>query len=223
MLLYYIQGSPFARMARVLLREFGIPCAEKLIEEFPPSPAYFEVNPLGQVPVIEDGTNRYFPTSVVLNHIVAKAQASGAPTSDIARTSFREESRQQDEQLLVVLLAMGDLMCATQYQKWAGLAVVDRNRLGFDPAQRNLLRVYRTLDWLEQRATRGGFWPSTISVQDVVLACLILWSESRGPIKWRGRPKLEGIVSGLEARPSFTSTAPLPLGERFLSTAADRT
>ena len=215
MLLYCIQGSPFARMARVLLREYEVPCAEKLIEEFPPSPEYFEVNPLGQVPVIEEGMNRFFPTSVVLNHIVAKAQVLGAPKSDIARTLFREESREQDEQLLVVLLAMGDMMCAAQYQKWAGLAVVDRNRLGFEPAQRNMLRVYRTLDWLEQRATRGGFWPSAISVQDVVLACLILWSESRGPIQWRGRPKLEGIVSRLECRPSFTSTAPLPLDPTF--------
>jgi len=215
MLLYYIQGSPFARMARVLLREFEIPCAETLIEEFPPSPAYFDVNPLGQVPVIEDGTNRFFPTSVVLNHIVAKAQESGAPTSDIARTLFREESRQQDEQLFVVLLAMGDMMAAVQYAKWAGLAVVDRNRLGFEPAQRNMLRVYRTLDWLEQRAAKNGFWPSTTSVQDVVLACLILWSESRGPVQWRGRPKLEGIVSGLEGRPSFKSTAPLPLEPTF--------
>src|SRR5262249_57489505 len=124
---------------------------------------------------------------------------------------------QQDEQLLVVLLAMGDLMCATQYQKWAGLAVVDRNRLGFDPAQRNLLRVYRTLDWLEQRATTGGFWPSTISVQDVVLACLILWSESRGPIQWRGRPQLEGIVSGPETPPTFPPPAPPPPPEPFPS------
>ena len=65
MLLYYIQGSPFARMARVLLREFEIPCAERLLEEFPPAPAYFDVNPLGQVPAIADGAERDFPTSVV--------------------------------------------------------------------------------------------------------------------------------------------------------------
>jgi glutathione S-transferase len=223
MLLYYIQGSPFARVARVLLREFEIPCAERLLEEFPPGPAYFDVNPLGQVPAIEDGAERYFPTSVVLSFIVSKAPRPGPSTAGVARTLFRDGSRQQDEQLLMVLLGMGDMMVAVQYQKWAGLGAVERNRLGYDPAERNMQRVYRTLDWLEQRAANDGFWPGTTSVQDVVLACLILWSESRGPIQWRGRPKLEGIVSGLDARPSFKATAPLPLGERFLSTAADRT
>jgi glutathione S-transferase len=64
------------------------------------------------------------------------------------------------------------------------------------------------LDWLEQQASRDGFWPAEISVQDVVLACLILWSEARGAIEWRGRPQLENIVAHLKDRPSFLATAP---------------
>jgi hypothetical protein len=48
---------------------------------------------------------------------------------------------------------------------------------------------------------------------DVAVACFILWSEVRGPIAWRGRPRLESLVAGLEPRPSFRSTAP-PLQRR---------
>jgi len=57
MRLHYIQGSPFARMARVALREYGIACEECLIEEFPPPAQYFTINPLGQVPTLitDDG------------------------------------------------------------------------------------------------------------------------------------------------------------------------
>jgi MFS family permease len=77
----------------------------------------------------------------------------------------------------------------------------------FDPAQRNMKRPYRTLDWLESHAGPDGFWPSALSPH-VVLACLILWSEARGKIELRGRPKLENIVGRLQSRPSFTSTTP---------------
>lgn len=217
MLLHYIQGSPFARMARVLLREYGLACEERLIEEFPPSPAYFDVNPLGQVPALEDGQARLFPTSVVLAHLVRKAGHAGTAGGEVARTLARDGCREMDEQLLAVLLAMGDMMAMVQYLKWAGLASGGPNRLGFDPVERNQERVYRTLDWLEQRAGVGGFWPECIAVQDVVLACLMLWSDSRGPIAWRGRPRLESLVARLEGRPSFLATVPRPLPESFRS------
>jgi glutathione S-transferase len=102
------------------------------------------------------------------------------------------------------------MLAASKYQQWAGLGPVARNALGFNPAERNMERVYRTLDWLEKQACKDGFWPTEISVQDVVLACLILWSEARGAIAWRGRRKLEKIVANLKDRPSFAETAPLP-------------
>jgi glutathione S-transferase len=197
-------------MARVLLRELDIPCEEKLVEEFPPSPEYFQINPLGQVPVLLDGNNRFFPTSIILKHIIGKSVGSGKiPSAD--RVNLRVESSIEQEQLLAVLLAMGDLIATTIYLRWAGMTGSDVNKLGFDPAQRNLQRVMNTLDWLERRAGDAGFNPPSISVPDIVIACLILWTESRGPITWRGRPNLESIVARLETRASFLTTAPLPL------------
>ena len=208
MILYYIHGSPFARMGRVLLREYGIPHTEKEIVEFPPAPEYFEVNPLGQVPVLDDGSNRYFPTRIVLARIMTEAQTRDhLSNTPLARELFRPDHHWHDEQLLMVLLGMGDTLAAAKYMEWAGMAVVNSNRLGFNPIERNMDRVYRTLDWLEARSSESGFWPS-LSVQDVVLACLILWSEVRGGIRWRGRPNLEGAVDRLKSRPSFLETAP---------------
>jgi glutathione S-transferase len=209
MILYFIQGSPFARMARILLREFSIACAEEEIREFPPPPSFFDINPLGQVPVLEDCGKRFFPTGVVLAHILDTASDRGS-TGDLSRKLVRDRFRCEDQQLLAVLLAMSDMLAAAKYQLWAGLDAVQENSLGFNPADRNMERVYRTLDWLEKRATDQGFWPGTISAQDVVLACIMLWSEARGAIAWRGRPRLESIVARLAERPSFAATVPLP-------------
>jgi glutathione S-transferase len=209
MILHFIQGSPFARMARVLLREFDIECVEEEIREFPPPASFFDINPLGQVPVLEDRGKRFFPTHVVLARILdvaSETRSTGGVSSKLARDAFHRD----DEQLLAVLLAMSDMLATAKYQIWAGLDAVQKNSLGFNPAERNIERVYRTLDWLETRATDGGFWPDAISIQDVVLTCIILWSEARGAIAWRGRPRLETIVERLARRPSFAATAPLP-------------
>jgi glutathione S-transferase len=74
-----------------------------------------------------------------------------------------------------------------------------------------MVRVYRTLDWLEARMDAGGFLPGLISVQDIALSCFILYSESRRPIEWRGRPNIAALIEKLEARPSFAATVPRPL------------
>jgi glutathione S-transferase len=200
-------------MARILLREFAIPCGERLVDEFPPSNDYFAINPLGQVPALEDGGKHYFPTIIVLKRISEVACAQ--PLGEVWPRFYREGSEIDDDQLLMVLLAMGDMMVAIQYQKWAGLGGAGHNVLGYVPAERNMRRIVHTLDWLEQRVGDGGFWPSTICVHDIVFTCLMLWSESRGPIKWKGRPGLESIVAKLMSRPSFLATEPSPLPAEY--------
>jgi glutathione S-transferase len=205
--LHYIDGSPFARMARVLILEHGLPVALHEITEFPPSAEHLALNPLGQVPVLVSDGESLFPTRIVIAAILSQARPGA-----VAAAVCRPERMLQDEQLLAVILAMGDTMVARQYAHWAGIGPVGRNLLGFDPAARNLERVLATLDWLEARVGETGFWPGVISVQDVALACLILWSESRGPIAWLGRPRIEALVARLESRPSFAATVPRPLG-----------
>jgi glutathione S-transferase len=137
-----------------------------------------------------------------------RARDGGLP---LARVLWRDEFQIiEDRQLLAVLLAMGDVLAATKYQEWAGLRPPERNVLGFDIAERNGARVQRTLDWLESKATVSGFFPGILSVQDIALVCLILWTESRRPIAWRGRARLEALVESSERRPSFAASVPRP-------------
>lgn len=177
------------------------------IVEFPPPERFLELNPLGQVPVLIAEGVAYFPTRIAIEALLARLSN---PNKGIAAKIARAGDPAKDDQDLAVILAMGDALAAHHYAGWAGIGQVNRNRLGFDPAERNMIRGLRTLDWLEARIQEGGFQPGHISVQDIALVAFILWTESRGPISWRGRPKIERLVSALEGRPSFVKTTPRP-------------
>jgi glutathione S-transferase len=205
--LHYINGSPFARIVRILAREHKVPMQEIEIAEFPPSDGFLEINPLGQVPVLMADGVAYFPTRIAIAALLARLRT---PSKDVAIAITRPTSEAKDEQNLAVILAMGDALAAHHYAGWAGIGPVDRNRLGFDPAKRNMARALRTLDWLEKRMQDGSFQAGHISVQDIALAAFILWTESRGPIAWRGRPQIERLVGALENRASFAATVPRP-------------
>lgn len=206
--LHYIDGSPFARVVRILAREHGVAMRENEVVEFPPSDDFLEINPLGQVPVLVVDGVAHFPTRIAIAALLARV---AKPAEGVAGAIAREDHKAGDEQDLAVILAMGDALAAHHYAKWAGIGPVGRNRLGFDPAERNMLRALRALDWLEKRLQDARFQPGRVSVQDIALAAVILWTESRGAIAWRGRPQLERLVGGLAGRTSFVATAPRPL------------
>jgi glutathione S-transferase len=206
--LHYIDGSPFTRIVRVLAREHAVACTEIEIVEFPPPEGFLDLNPLGQVPVLVDHGRAYFPTRVVIDVLLSCVRDPGGM---VATAAVRPAHRVEDEQLLAVILGMGDALVAHNYNRWAGVGPIERNQLGFDPTERHMVRVYRTLDWLEARMDAGGFLPGLISVQDIALSCFILYSESRRPIEWRGRPNIAALIEKLEARPSFAATVPRPL------------
>lgn len=205
MRLHYAPGSPFARIVRVLLRELSLDCEEIELTTFPPPAGYFATNPLGQVPALEIDGGVLFPTRLIVDHLLGLPRVA---TATIASSVRRRTDDWRDEQVLMVLLALGDTLASMKYQHWAGLGPVGENLIGYDPAERHLERAGRTLDWLEAAASSDGFIPGTIAAQDIALACIILWTEARGGIPWRGRPRLEAIVARLDARPSFAATRP---------------
>jgi glutathione S-transferase len=204
--LHYTRGSPFARIVRVLVRELDLDCDEE-VSGFPPSADYFAVNPLGQIPALETADGIRFPTRIIIDYLLGQPRRGD---TSLARSVRRSEEHWQDDRMLAVLLAMGDALAAMKYQAWAGLRPGGKNLIGFDPANRHLERVERTLDWLESIAAPSGFLPDVLSVQDIALSCFILWTEARGPIAWRGRPKLEAIVANCANRSSFLATGPPP-------------
>ena len=197
--LYYIDGSPFARLCRVLIDEWQVPV--HLVEVgFPLPDDFFEINPMGQVPVLETIGEMIFPTLQIVEQLWAMTEEARVPYLDPLA----------DRQLLTVILGMGNFLVLSNQQVRAGLDQVGENRLGFDPGERHQIRVQKCLDWIDARASEWltGDEPN---VCDYALACILLYSDARRPINWRNRAALAGIVDRLQGRPSFTATSPAPL------------
>jgi glutathione S-transferase len=206
LLCHYVDGSPFARMLRVMARELHLPMKESEIVDFPPPETFFDLNPLGQVPVLMVDDTAHFPTEIALEALGEQAAARGAVPPAFRLSSYTLQERH----VLSVVLALGDQLAGVRYRAWAGLRPGGPNVLGFDIDARASSRINATLDWLEIRAHPEGFLGGDISLTDIAVACLILWTESRGPIAWRARPSLEALVDRLAVRPSFKDTAPRP-------------
>ena len=132
--LLYFPSSPFARMARVLAREWRLDVTETEVP-FPPPDGLFAATPLGQVPVLLADGVATFPTFEVLMRLWAMA---GRPAG-----AYRPES---ERELLLTVLAAGDAVVAARYQRWAGLRNEAPNHIGYDPAERNLATPARRPD-----------------------------------------------------------------------------
>lgn len=197
--LYYIDGSPFARLCRILIDEWQVPV--QLVETpFPLPDDFFDINPMGQVPVLATVGETIFPTAQIVEQIWAMTVETTEPYLDPLA----------DRQLLATILGMGNFVILANQEANAGLEPTGENKLGFNPAKRHLLRVQKCLDWFEARA-ENWLTGDEPNVCDYALACILLYGDARRPFEWRNRTKLARIVDRIQDRPSFKSTVPAPL------------
>ena len=197
-----MDGSPFARIIRATVLEFGFP--HKAIEVDFPLPAEFaKISPALQVPVLEHNRRRLFGTEVIRAYLHALPN-----NGDLAQTLTRTDHHWDDLQVLSAIHAMGEAVVLHNYADWAGMKAVGRNLLGFVPGTRSRQRALSLLDWLDDRVDGDGFWSGAFCAADLALTCLLLWTDSRAPLPWRGRPGLEALVARVELRPSLRATAP---------------
>jgi glutathione S-transferase len=196
--LFYIDGSPFARLCRTLIIDWNLP-VETVKLDWPLDTSFFDENPLGQVPVLKTVGETIFPTSQIAEQLLAMTTDAQAPYFD---PLF-------DRQVLLITLAMGDALVASNQIVRSGLQPTGENKYGIDIVERHALRVQRTLDWLEDRC---GTWMmnDSVSVCDYALACILLWSDSRCPFEWRQHTKIARIVEELSTGDSFAQTVPSP-------------
>jgi len=193
--LSFTSGSPFARMGRVLIREWALPI-EEVEQAFPLPQDWFRTNPLGQVPVLTLGGEPVFPTFLILERLW---ELAGRPAAAYAPG--------QDRQILLTTLQAGDALTNAAYIKWTGLGPVGPNHIGYEMAPRNYERAYATFSWLAQRR-RDGRLRDGLTLPGVALAALVLWTDAREGLDWRRHPELATLVDGLASRPSFQGTKP---------------
>ena len=206
-------GSPFARKVRIVLAEKGLEY-EKDVGSASQRPAaiFSKQNPNLTVPVLVDGDTSLFESNLIIEYLLATyphVDAHGIQPP-LASRMTRPDHHWEDAKILAALEAMADIVVNMRFFLSSG---VDLANVSYGRRQRT--RFNCCLDWLEERATSEGFVPGVFSIQDINFICPIGYLEGRGEIlkdmlQWRGRPKLEAIVTRYADRPSVKSTVPGP-------------
>lgn len=194
MKLYFSPASPFARKCRILIREKGM---LGQVEEVRADPiggdgALNAVNPLGQVPALIDDAGVAWSDSPL---ICARLDALAPPPrfipegearwSVLRREVIADGAMEQGVKIRLELLRPDGERSSAWIARW---------RAG----------ILRSLDAAEAQAD------SAFDLAAVATVCALTWLDLRFPdLDWRtARPKLAALQTALEARASFSDTAP---------------
>lgn len=199
MKLYITPGSPYARMARIVVIEKGLESRVEIItaQTRRVDSPYYRINPSGRVPYLlrDDGVGMEESAVICayLDHL------DGRPAFDLPAGGSRWEAQRLEALARSVL---------------DGLAVWSREIIR-PPEERSPTVIHHEA----QRSRRmTDLWESQIdhplmrgalNMVQITLACA-LGLEARIPeFRWRpGHPKLSDWYGPIAARPSFAATAP---------------
>jgi glutathione S-transferase len=197
--LYITPGSPYARMARIVVLEKGL---EKRVEiiaaktRATDSP-YYGINPSGRVPylVCEDGVG--FEESAVICAYLDRLD--GKPAFDVPGGGQSWEAHR----LEALARSMLDGLSV-----WGREILRPENERSPGVIQHETDRARRMTDVWE-REIGHPMMRGPLNMLHITLACA-LGLEARNPdFRWRaGRPKLSEWFDRLAARPSFAATVP---------------
>lgn len=201
MKLYITDGSPYARIVRIVILEKGM--ADKVEVILAPTrqqdSPYYKINPSGRVPFLirDDGVAMEESTLIAhyLDHLDGKPQFDW-PVGDAGWEAQRID--------------------ALAHSLIDGLAVWSR-----ELARAANERSATTLAHETARSQRmADLWESTIAhpimngplnLAQITLACALGMAARNPNFKWRdGHPKLCAWFDRFTQRPSFTATAPAP-------------
>ena len=199
MKLYVTPGSPYARMARIVVLEKGLEDRVEVIvakTRVADSP-YYDINPSGRVPylVCEDG--RGMEESALICAYLD--QLDGEPVLGVPGGDPSWEARR--------LEALGRSML-DGLSVWGREILRPENERSPGVIQHETERARRMAD-LWEREIGHPLMRGALNMLQITLACA-LGLEARNPaFRWRpGHPKLCQWYDAIAARPSFTATAP---------------
>ncbi|HEX6295830.1 MAG TPA: glutathione S-transferase N-terminal domain-containing protein [Burkholderiales bacterium] len=200
MKLYITPGSPYARMARIVVLEKKLEGQVETIvakTRTARSP-YYDINPSGRVPYLvrDDGVGMEESALICayLDHL------DGAPQFDLPGGDQTWESRR----LEALARSMLDGLSV-----WGREILRPENERSPGVIQHESARAQRMADVWEREIAQP-LMRGALNMIQITLACA-LGLEARNPgLLWRpGHPGLSGWFDRIATRPSFAATAPL--------------
>ena len=199
MKLYITPGSPYARMARMVLIEKGL---EKRVEVITAqtrvaNSPYYRINPSGRVPYLirEDGVGME-ESALICDYL---DRLDGKPAFELPAGADAWEARRLEglaRSLLDGLAVWGRELARPEYERSPTVLLHEARR------SERLTDVWET-------EIASPLMQGPLDRQQLTLACA-LGLEARIPgFRWRpGHPKLSEWFRRIEARPSLVGTAP---------------
>jgi glutathione S-transferase len=198
MKLYITPGSPYARMARIVVLEKGLGSRVETVvakTRAADSP-YYRINPSGRVPylVCDDGVGLE-ESALICAYLDG---LDGAPSFDVSGGDPLEGRR-----LEALARSMLDGLSV-----WGREILRPANERSPGVMEHETERAWRMADVWE-REIDHPVMRGELNMVQLTLACA-LGLEARNPdFRWRpGRPKLSRWFDRIAARPSFVATAP---------------
>ncbi|WP_323845407.1 glutathione S-transferase [Microbulbifer magnicolonia] len=197
MKLYFTHASPYARSARIVVREQRLEdrVSEEISHPFDNAEDFIASNPLGKVPCLSLAGGEAIMDSEVICAYLDRELGDG-------RLSRALEADWNLKTFYSVCSGLLDTLVLRRLEK-----VREKEGLRSDFWwQRYESATWRTLDYLEQRA---GQLTEPLNLAHINLACALAYLDFRhADIDWRrGRPQLSQLAGRLEARDSFIATA----------------
>jgi len=200
MKLYVTPGSPYARMARIVVIEKGM---EKRVEIIPAqtrradSP-YYRINPSGRVPyLVRDDGAALEESALICDYL---DHLDGRPAFDLPNgTTERLEARR----LEALARSMLDGLAV-----WNREIVRSENERSPSVIEHEAQRSRRMADLWEKEIDHP-LMRGKLNMAQLTLACALGLDARIPEFRWRpGHPELSGWYDPIVARPSFAATAP---------------
>lgn len=199
MKLFYAAQSPFARKARIVIRELALPGIEEIaVNPFETPAPLLAANPLSKVPtlVMDDGSALY-DSQVICEYLASLgSQPAFLPASGSARWIVLRRHALADG----LLDAAFNIACETLRRP--------EHERSADWIRRWLTAIERGLDALESEIPSFG---SGVTLAHVVTASLLTYLDLRlsAQLDWRLRcPALARWHAEFSTRPSLLATVP---------------
>jgi glutathione S-transferase len=199
MKLYVTYGSPYARLARIIVIEKGLEDRVEIIEaktRTPGSP-YYQINPSGRVPYLVDETGVGMEDSQLVCAYLDRLD--GTPR-------FHEPARLSDWGYLRLEFAARNLCDGIAV--WAREMRRPENERSPTTLAHEAARAQRVADFFEERVTDPPMQASP-GMAHLILAVAVEMARKRGLADLAaGRPRLASFMRSISDLPSMRRTAP---------------
>lgn len=196
MRLFYASGSPYARIARVVLRELGLAGTVEEVEVTlrDPASALLPYNPGGKVPALQLDNGVVINESLLVLAYLDGRHGGGKLLPMDGSDGWRTLSELGRAYAFLDAVTVWNRELRFG-QRAPGVIALERERAD------------RAADALEAAIARGGFSGPLNASQIVLAAALENFSRRHKVWDWRsGRPHLSRLLAAIATRPSFTAT-----------------